>query len=240
MVISEGEPSNGPRLLRSLLPSDVAAAEAFGDLDEPLYPEESVFLARAVDKRRREFSTVRGCARTALAQLEMARPPMVPGRDRAPSWPDGVVGSMTHCHGYAAAAVGRADGIRGLGVDAEPHAPLPPDVVRLVTRPGECRDLAGWRRDCPTVCWDRLLFSAKESVYKAWYPIARRWLGFSDVRITVDIAAGTFGVELNPGARPGSDLPASRLTGRWTVSHGLVVTAVTVPITMDCAAWCTS
>ena len=158
-------------MIEAILPADVAAADTFDELpDEPLFPQEEAAVAKAVDKRQREFRTVRGCARTALAQLGMVRPVLVPGTSGAASWPDGIVGSMTHCAGYRAAAVARAVDVLSLGIDAEPHAALPGGVLDSVALPSEQAQLAELRRTAGGVCWDRLLFSGKESVYKAWYP----------------------------------------------------------------------
>ena len=86
------------------------------------------------------------------------------------------------------------------------------------------RELA---RAAPGVSWDRLLFSAKESVYKAWFPLARRWLGFADADVTIDPADGTFEVRLLVPPPESAGLPA-RLHGRWIARDGLLLTAVTV------------
>jgi 4'-phosphopantetheinyl transferase EntD len=219
-----------PGVLQAILPPAVVAAETFGDLDEPLYPQEEAALARAVDKRRREFRSARGCARAALAQLGLGRPPMVPGLRGAPAWPDGVVGSMTHCDGYAAAAVARSDRIHSVGVDAEPHAPLPEGVLDVVTLAEERRQLTGLARDHHEVHWGRLIFSAKESVYKAWFPLARRWLGFEDALVTLDPRTRTFTARLLVDGPVLDGEPMGRLHGRWRVGRGLVLTAVTVPV----------
>ncbi|NDZ87966.1 4'-phosphopantetheinyl transferase, partial [Streptomyces sp. SID10115] len=65
--------------------------------DAVLFPAEEAVVANAVDKRRKEFTTVRHCARTALARIGVPAAPILPGHRGAPGWPDGVVGSMTHC-----------------------------------------------------------------------------------------------------------------------------------------------
>jgi len=100
--------------------------EVFGDPPAaPLFPEDERAVARAVGKRRREFATARFYARTALARLGLDPAPIVPGPRGEPGWPAGVVGSMTHCAGYRAAAVARAEDVLTIGVDAEPDEPLP-------------------------------------------------------------------------------------------------------------------
>jgi 4'-phosphopantetheinyl transferase EntD len=216
-------------LLGTLLPQGVQAAEAFEDPDPAdvfLFPEEEAAVAKAVDKRRREFSTVRHCARRALAGLGRTAVPLVPGLRGAPGWPADVVGSMTHCDGYRAAAVAhRADGA-SLGIDAEPHGPLPDGVLDAVSLPRERALLAELSGHAPSVHWDRLLFSAKESVYKTWFPLTGAWLGFEDAELTVDPDAGTFTARL---LREGHDAAGRRLhafAGRWQTARGLVVTAV--------------
>lgn len=213
--------------LRSVLPADVEVGETRGDAgDDGLYPEEREHLARSVEKRRREFATVRVCAAQVLGRMGLRRPPMVPGDAGAPAWPDGTVGSMTHCAGYRAAVAAWSSDVVGVGVDAEPHARLPNGVLHAVTGPKERDALVRLGRSHPAIAWDRLLFSSKESVYKLWYPLAREWLGFTDadVRLRPD---GTFEARLarslpDPAGGPGW----KRLRGRWTHDDEHVLTAI--------------
>ncbi|MFE9957617.1 4'-phosphopantetheinyl transferase [Micromonospora sp. NPDC005299] len=218
-------------MIEALLPPGAVAVEAFSDIPgEAPYPGEEDLLARAVEARRREFVTARRCAREALARLGYAPAPIRPGPRREPRWPAGVVGTITHCDGYRAAAVARHTALAGLGIDAEPHEPLPDDVTEVVTTVGEPALLARLRAADPAVHWDRLLFSAKESVYKAWYPLTGRWLGFEDAELSVDPAAGRFTARvLVDATRADGGPPLAALHGRWLVAGGLVVTAVAVP-----------
>ena len=210
-------------MLQDLLPSSVVTAEAFADdPHEPCFPGEEDLVATAVDSRRREFVTARRCAREALARLGVTPAPIRPGPRREPVWPSGVAGSITHCAGYRAAAVAHVTDVTSLGIDAETHAPLPPRVLPAVTTPADREHLADLAGQDSTVHWDRLLFSAKEAVYKAWFPVTRRWLGFEDASLTIDRAGGTF------AARIHIESPWPALHGRWLVSGGLVLAAVTV------------
>jgi 4'-phosphopantetheinyl transferase EntD len=230
-------------VIERILPPGVASAEAFHDpADAVLFPEEAAVVARAVDKRRREFTTARACARRALAALGLPPAPILPGERGAPVWPSGVVGSMTHCDGYRASAVAPEAKVRTIGLDAEPDDPLPEGVLETIATPEEVRWLAEVAGGFPGVCWDRLLFSAKESIYKAWFPLTRRWLDFEDAVVTPEPEAGTFTARL---CVPGPVVDGRTLdgfTGRWTVGHGLVVTAITVlapvtaPVTATAAA----
>ena len=172
------------------------AAESFVDPPEAvLFPEEEAVIARAVPKRRQEFTTARHCARTALATLGAPPAPILPGEMGAPTWPAGYVGTMTHCAGYRAAAIARSDRVASLGLDAEPHQPLPSGVLPLVTLPEERDWLTGYGQRWPDIHWDRLLFCTKEAVYKGWFPLANRWLGFQDALVTID-PDGTFEARL--------------------------------------------
>jgi 4'-phosphopantetheinyl transferase EntD len=216
-------------VIEKLLAPGVTGAEAFADVAERLMlPAEAAVVARAVDTRRREFGTVRHCARRALAELGLPPVPLLPGQHREPGWPDGVVGSLTHCAGYRAAAVARADDMHSVGIDAEPHAPLPDGVLRTVARAEELPRLAALAADHPGMHWDRLLFCVKESVYKVWFPLARRWLGFADASVTPDPGGG-FEVELLVAGPMVDGEELTGLTGRWLVEAGLVVTAICLP-----------
>jgi 4'-phosphopantetheinyl transferase EntD len=204
-------------LIAALLPAAAAVEWARGDLDTAeLYPEEAAVVARAVEKRRREFATGRTLARNALERLGVAARAISPGERGEPLWPDGVVGSITHCAGYRACAVARASELVAIGIDAEPDEPLPPGVLEAIARPEELRALAARRAREPGVHWDRLLFSAKEAVFKTWFPLTGQRLGFEDA--TLEFESGAFA----------ANLPAQSVTlpGRWGRSDGLVLTAI--------------
>ncbi len=206
-------------MIDQLVPDGVATVEEFQDrLDAELFPEEAALIQNAVEARRREFATGRDCARRALSQLGVPAAPLLSGPHREPRWPAGVVGSITHCAGYRAAAVATDERLAAIGIDAEPDEPLPAGVLEAIATGDE----AAAMKELPSgVAWDRLLFCAKESLYKAWFPIAQRWLGFEDAVVTLSPSTFTADI-LVPG-------PLTRVTGRWVAARGLVLTAVAVP-----------
>jgi 4'-phosphopantetheinyl transferase EntD len=218
-------------MMEVLVRPPIVAVEAFADRsDELVLAGEEDLIAGAVEVRRREFVTARRCAREALEKLGYPVGPIRTGLCREPRWPAGVVGSITHCAGYRAAAICQDMELASLGIDAEPHGPLPDGVLESVVVEGDQTLIACLARADPAICWDRLLFSAKESIYKAWYPLTHRWLGFEDVHLSIDSAAGAFTGHLRvPGRRQDGAAPLTELHGRFLVSDGLVVTAVTVP-----------
>lgn len=216
------------KLISTVVPDVVAAAELYVDPPDlkPL-PDEEPLIARSVAKRRNEFVTVRHCARLALDELGVAPVPILKGDKGEPCWPDGVVGSLTHCEGFRGAVVGRAPDVRSVGIDAEPHDVLPNGVLDAVSLAAERRALTAMSEG---LHWDRILFCAKEATYKAWYPLTRRWLGFEDAHIEFDVDAdGVSGgfvsqILIDPTALAGP--PLTELRGRWSVREGLALTAI--------------
>lgn len=218
-------------MIAEVVPAGVRAREAFDD-DGPdssitLFGTEQAVVEGVLDERRKEFTTVRGCARAALSVLGVAPAPLAPGPMGAPGWPAGVVGSMTHCRGYRAAAVALTRDFAALGIDAEPREPLPRFMAERIVTDVE----AGWlRQDFPSAAGlplDRLLFCAKEASYKAFSPWTGTRFGFRDftVRLRPD---GTFRT-LPPGSEtPISSLDPAGFTGRWAAGSSLLLSVVAV------------
>jgi 4'-phosphopantetheinyl transferase EntD len=217
-------------VIDEILPPSVASAWTTEEwLEVRLYPEELLALGRAVDKRRREFMSGRACARQALARLGF-HPRSVPSGPRGePVWPQGVVGSLTHCRGYVACAVASCEVLGAVGIDAEPHEALDEEIRPEIVTPAEDRSVTELSAAWPEVHWDRVWFSAKEAVYKAWFSLTGQWLGFHDAEVTVDPANGRFVAQLLvPGARiNGASIDS--FSGRWLVRDSLTLTAVIVP-----------
>lgn len=217
-------------MIEAILPPGFAAAEFTHDpVGIILLPDEEACVARASDARRREFSTVRHCARAAFRELGIA-PVAIPRGERGePCWPPEVVGSMTHCTGYRAAAVVRRDQVRAVGIDAEPHRPLPRGVLEIISLPTELVMLNELAARHPDRHWDCILFSVKESVYKAWFPATRGWLDFRDVAVTFDVPSTSFVARILGDARARAGPVPDSLPGRFLVRDGLVLSATVLP-----------
>ncbi|AHH96885.1 4'-phosphopantetheinyl transferase family protein [Kutzneria albida] len=215
-------------MIEDVLPGQVVSCDVLGeDPDARLLPEEEPEVAKAVDKRVREFTIARTCARRALGKLGFPEVPILRGHKRQPLWPEGIVGAITHTKGYCAAAVARSREVLTVGIDAEVHDTLPEGVLDVVTIEPEREWLAG--APDTGVHWDRLLFSAKESVYKAWFPLTGLWLGFTDAHLTFDPAAQTFHATLLVDPPEVAGRPLTGFDGRYLVREGLVLTAIAVP-----------
>lgn len=209
------------------MPEGVVVAEARspGDWQAGLLPPEARLVEGASEKRQRDFTAGRNCAHRALASLGFPTCPILSGPNREPLWPPGVGGSITHSHGYCAAAAGWLDRTGSLGIDVELHQALPAGVAEMVLTETERR----WMRSVATgsLEWGIVLFSAKESVYKAWFPLTHRWLGFQAAELVVDPATNSFRAELVEGAP--EVLPAGvAIRGRFAANGRYVATSATI------------
>lgn len=210
-------------LLRTLAPRGVRVAGADPEsVPPPLFKVEEREVARAVAKRRREFAHGRATARAALSELGVPTEAIPVGPDRAPIWPDPVVGSITHCGSLAAAAVAFKAQYVGLGLDAEIAGPLQPDLARLVCRESE---LGAWQDESLAggTNWEKVVFSAKESVYKAVAPWTGERPGFQDVEIVPEGSRRVFRAVFVEGALASWPEPR-RIRGWWGIAGGVVLT----------------
>jgi 4'-phosphopantetheinyl transferase EntD len=174
-----------------LFPAHVAYAELSDESAlEPLFAEEAAYVARAVDKRKREFALGRTCARRALAALGIEAQPLVANPDRSVRWPREAWGSVTHTEGFCAAVAALRSDLRGIGIDAEMRGRV---QEKLWSHVASEREIA-WFRSAGTEreAAERatLLFSAKEAFYKAQFCVSATFVGFHEVELVFDRQGG--------------------------------------------------
>lgn len=216
-------------VIDELLPSPIGTGSTFVDYDAALtalYPQEAAAVASAKPKRRQEYANVRMCARRAMSELGVPSAPVLSGARGEPLWPDGIVGSLTHCPGFRAAAVGRSSAFVGLGIDAEPDLPLAENLLEFISLPQEQARVHALTQSSPGVCWDRLLFSAKETVFKIWFPLAERELDFGEADIRIDPDSGTFSARLLVLGPTADGKRIEGFNGRWLSRQGILLTAI--------------
>ena len=161
---------NSPKLDFRLLPEEQAIAESFGS-----------------QKRRAEFTLGRIYAHVALSRFGLESEPILRNPEtREPFWPDSVWGSITHSAGFAAVAVGLKNEIKGVGIDMESFS----RSVDFKIRSHVCVDSElEWLESLPTKQANRalrIIFSAKESIFKCLYPGTKTYLTFKDAAVTVN------------------------------------------------------
>jgi 4'-phosphopantetheinyl transferase EntD len=209
-------------MLDGLLPPGVVVEHGRSeDASVEPYPEEAVLVERAVTKRKLEFAKGRECARRALERLGVRNFPVLSGPQREPLWPRGIVGSISHTAGLCAAAVCQERAYPGLGIDVEPAEPITADVAARICQESELSGLLGLP-DFEKLVIARLVFSAKEAVYKCQFPLSRAFVGFEEVELALD-PAGTFRVRWLKQPAPISER-AYRMFGRWCRRDGFLLT----------------
>ncbi|HFD2071045.1 4'-phosphopantetheinyl transferase superfamily protein [Serratia marcescens] len=183
-------------------PGQVARCHfALADYRDESYPEAGFtlpdHLARAVPKRRAEYLAGRFLARQLLAPLGFADFTLARGEDRAPQWPPGIAGALSHNSHTALCAVHRESGLGGVGLDVETLLSVEraEELWSAIVSPAEREALLG--ETLPFNALLTLTFSAKESLFKALYPQVRCYFDFLDARMTaVDVQRQTFVLEL--------------------------------------------
>lgn len=151
---------------------------------DPLWPAELSVAASMGEKRQREFTAGRHCARQALVRLGQEPVALPIGPGRAPVWPSGIIGSISHTDEIAIAAVSRQTDLRSLGVDVESADPLESGLLELVCRDEERAALTA--SGLQPLLGAKLIFSAKESVYKCLWPLTGVFLEFHTIGIRID------------------------------------------------------
>lgn len=188
-----------------------------------LLPAERAAIADAVPSRRREYAAGRAAARAALSGIGIYGQPVLMGDDRAPVWPGNAVGSISHSDLVCLAAVAPGHRVQSLGIDVESADPLPADLWDTVLTPSETAWIAT-RPEAQRGRLAKIIFSAKECAYKCQYPLTGVVLGFDAFEVALDTQSKEFHVT-RAGSPVGSD-PANRMTGRYSVLMGQIVTTL--------------
>ena len=166
-------------------------AEAF---DPTLYSISAVAcppsVVRSVRKRQAEFYFGRLAARHALSALGVAPVDIPVGPLREPVWPEGIIGSITHAQGIAAAAVVRNTSHAGVGIDIEGIVTAESQAALLATvvSGDELAYLLTLACVLPLNTLLTIVFSAKESLFKGSFRAVGGFFDFSAAGVThVDI-----------------------------------------------------
>jgi len=218
-VVSETTLAPPPSLVpdaSALFPCEVVVLSSpVFDARADLQTAERALVARAVPKRQHEFATGRRLARQILARLGAANFGLLADADRAPLWPVGIVGSISHSHGLCVVAAAKRGELVGIGVDVEEADGVRPEIWRRVLGTEEERWLRA-RPEAEQLQLAAVFFSAKEALYKAQFPLTRARLGFHDVALELDPARGEFRARAPGFARPLEGTYAIR--SRWVLT----------------------
>ena len=199
-------------------------------VDSPLHPQEKAIAVEfGSEKRRAEFLLGRSCAHKALSKLKLETEPILRNRKtREPCWPETVCGSITHSEGWAAAAVGFANDISGIGIDLES---LSRNVDYKISRHVCVESELKWLESMPQEQANlmlRIIFSAKESIFKCLYPVSKTYLYFKDAVITINENKKKFSFTLSKACA--EITPAGfRHSGKYCIKNKMLLTAILIP-----------
>lgn len=187
--------------------------------DFVLRPEEAESCGQMSAKRLREFMLGRYCARAALTALGVPDDSVPKAASREPVWPSGIVGSISHTQAVGAAVAAHDRDLIGVGVDLEDAKGLKQNIIAMICRPEERARLSATPEPERVA---KIIFSAKESIYKCIWPTVRRYVDFQDVEITVDLAAGRYAAVAREASLPANLFPVLR--GHYFVRGDLLAT----------------
>jgi len=170
--------------ISGLCPACVAFYSVASSEDSVLYGEEKELTQNLNAKVRELFCMGRHAAHLGLQLLGSKNLEIKRGPKREPIWPKGFVGSIAHTEGLAIAAVAKRELVVGLGVDVELCSrDFRMPLEEKVASPLEQK----WILEKPEFKRERLLAlcSAKEAVFKAFYPLEQVYLNFLDAELKV-------------------------------------------------------
>ena len=156
--------------------------------NQKLHPaEENYFSQLSSVSRIEHYRSGRICAGEVLSKLgTIGQPVLRDPQTREPLWPEGISGAITHSGNWAAAAAGKTSDVLGIGIDLEDlERRVDPRISRHVCIPEEQK----WLQECGEDCLEqnlKIIFSAKESIFKAFFPYTRTYLHFHDARILME------------------------------------------------------
>lgn len=208
---------------RPLFSDEVAMAWSDPTAPMPrLIGDEVLAVEHVHPARAREFGAGRAAAREAMIALGQPPRPVLQGDDRAPIWPNGLTGSITHTARDCMAVVTDMPEILALGLDMEIATPLESALWPEICTMAEMRWLATLGPS-QRGHFAKLIFSAKEAVYKAQYQISRQMLGFHDLSLTIDLVNHRFDAHLQTGVA--GFAPNAVLRGRFAILGATLITA---------------
>ena len=197
---------------------------------QALWPEERAALAKAIERRQREFAAGRAAARTAMRRLGWPECAIPVHEDRSPIWPAGLVGSISHSASFCIAVVGLQSAWACMGIDIEQDHRVTPELWPSICVPEELQALA-LVPPADQRSWVTRVFGAKEAFFKAQYPGTRQMLEFHDVEVRLDPQASTFQAWHRSPGRGAQRLAAA---GQQMQLEGQVLSVVACPASSAC------
>ncbi|MBF0287185.1 MAG: 4'-phosphopantetheinyl transferase superfamily protein [SAR324 cluster bacterium] len=195
-----------------------------------LLPEEEAYIQSIkVNQRRVEFLLGRACAHQALIAFQLSNSPILKDKNSAPIWPETVIGSIAHAKNKAVACAGKQTMVQGIGIDIED---LERSINLSIQRHVCVSEEKEWLAQLPSSelsKYLKIIFSAKESIFKCFFPLSNVYLHFHDAQITFTKDSSCFEFKLfktcGPEFREGF-----QHQGTYQIVEDMVMTSVWVPV----------
>lgn len=160
-------------------------------------------------KRQKEFLFGRMAAHQALSHLseKFQECSIRKGEQGQPLWPENSIGSITHSDTWAIAAAAQPNGIKTIGIDLQSFKrPLRYDISKYVCQESETL----WAKEIESKSHERIIsiFSAKESIYKAIFPLHQHRLRFKDIALSWKDELQGFSALIAAGSETKNSLPS--------------------------------
>jgi 4'-phosphopantetheinyl transferase EntD len=194
-----------------------------------LFPEERSLISSCIERRKDEFSSSRWCAREVLSEMGRNPVALMNGPDGEPVWPEGICGSISHTEGaYCAAAAFSGRKFISLGIDVERlDRPVSRPALEYIGNDDELEWLRTSETKNTSGLLEKLVFSAKESIFKALFLIVKQRFSFDAVSLLKPAVPGIFNVVMNK--QLGNVFtPGDILTGRYWSDTRFVLTMMSV------------
>ncbi len=217
-------------MINNLLPNNIACETLYeGTQNLFVHETEVASIQHASKKRITEFLNGRHCAHKALIKLGYTKKTAIlQGAKREPLWPESIVGSITHCKGYFAAVVCYNKLIKGIGIDAETNIDVSKKIAITIQTEKEIFTNSILYKQIPNLHLNKLIFSAKESVFKFLYPIVKHAIKFKDVEINLNITNKTFSVIIL-NTKLSNKFKNSLMVGKFDYNDSHIVTCCYEP-----------
>lgn len=191
-----------------------------------LFPEEKKYLKNVSSEvRKLTYTLGRGCAHCILEKYGYNNFPILKDISGAPVFPETLTGSISHTNNWAVAAMAKNDIVKGIGIDIEDLSrKVNPGIKRIIATPDEKKTIEDLPKNQQDKCI-KIIFSAKESIYKCVYSISGVPLKFQDLSIKFIDKPGMFSWYLSVECK--NLQPESfQYIGKFVIKDDLVMTSV--------------
>lgn len=186
-----------------------------------------VVLKDVAQVRKNEFIAGRYCAIQAAKNIGLTIESLPIAKTREPIWPAGMMGSISHSKQMAISCISNNSDYLSLGIDAEEM--MKPEVAAEVALTIATQEEINFLETLNSSLGLTILFSAKEALYKALYPLVRTFIDFKEVKlVSLDFTLGTFELEL-VSSNPILTKYLGRYMGSFRMMNQTVVTFVSIP-----------